>query len=529
MAKSYDIIVVGSGNAGLCAAISAAESLSAGGKVLLIDKCPENYAGGNGWYTPGRMRARHNGSHDLLTLVTNLDPDSVSIDAYTAEDFHADLYRTTSGRYERGIGNVLVEYSASVLRWMAQHGVRFRLDVDPAAPIGPDGKRILPPSTYITTVDGGRGLISDLLTACGRLGVEIQYRTSAREIVLDESGAFQSLIVERLPPATEAQTVKEGSTAEETISAHAVILAAGGYEASTRLLTEHHGPGFASAAVRGTPYNNGEVLEMVLKPPIYGKRTGDWDTVHCSVWDADAPLAGGDRTRLADYVKCDFAPGITMNVKGQRFFDEGLDTKLKIYSRFARAIAGQPGGIAFQVWDAKAAGKLTLKEYGGSSEKGRIRGNSLRELAECCAEKGLEDIEQFVKTVEEYNAPCHGNLKDERGKEVNFSEKDGLNTGNSLAIPKSNWAMPLDQAPFEAYRVRCGITFTFGGVAIDPETAGLLSDRTGMSVPGIFCCGEMVGGLFYGGQANGSGLTAGALFGRVAGRSAADHVRSRTG
>jgi succinate dehydrogenase/fumarate reductase flavoprotein subunit len=206
-----------------------------------------------------------------------------------------------------------------------------------------------------------------------------------------------------------------------------------------------------------------------------------------------------------------------------RFFDEGSDIRNYTYAKFGRAILAQPKGTAFQIWDSKGIPWLREEEYRDEIVT-RIYGSSLEELAQTLADSyGLENPANFLETVKEYNDAVYKHRKENSGLKYDPAVRDGLSTqslSKSLKVPKSNWALPVDQGPFMAVKVGCGVTFTFGGLAVDPKTAGVIS-VSGRVIPGIFAAGEMVGGLFYENYPGGSGLTSGAVFGRKAGIGAA--------
>jgi succinate dehydrogenase/fumarate reductase flavoprotein subunit len=207
-----------------------------------------------------------------------------------------------------------------------------------------------------------------------------------------------------------------------------------------------------------------------------------------------------------------------VNVDGERFVDEGADMRNYTYAMIGRKILQQAGQVAFQVWDSRTIPWLRGEEYRGEIVR-HLKGETLEELAGVCAEVGLVNKERFLATVEEYNRAVGPGKWDP-------AVKDGLCT-RGLAIPKSNWALPIDRAPFLAVRVTSGITFTFGGLAVNPETAAVISEATGAEVPGLYCVGEMLGGIFHDNYPGGSGLTSGAVFGRRAGRAAAESVGAR--
>lgn len=256
---------------------------------------------------------------------------------------------------------------------------------------------------------------------------------------------------------------------------------------------------------------------------IGAKVGGDWAGCHSTCWDANAPAEAGDRELSNQFTKSGYPLGIMVNIYGQRFVDEGKDFRNYTYAEFGRQILLQPEGCAFQVWGADMVAFLRKEEYGdGIVEK--IFARSIEELTDKLLEKGLKDRESFLKTVHNYNMAVQNHRAEHPDLGWDPTVKDGLSTQSttiSLEIPKSNWAVPIDLGPFLAVKVACGITFTFGGLSIDPDTAGVLSRETDAPIKGLFCTGEMVGGLYYNNYPGGSGLTAGTVFGRKAGREAA--------
>jgi succinate dehydrogenase/fumarate reductase flavoprotein subunit len=215
-----------------------------------------------------------------------------------------------------------------------------------------------------------------------------------------------------------------------------------------------------------------------------------------------------------------------LNVDGARFVDEGVDLRNYTYAKFGRAILQQPEHLAFQVWDSRTSGWLRSEEYREERVE-RITANTLEELADKCAERGLRNKAAFIDTVHEYNEAVYAHRRENPNVKWDPAIRDGLSTQSStkkLALAKSNWALPLDKGPYVAVKVTCGVTFTFGGVKVDPQTAQLMHGLTGSPVPNIYVAGEMVGGLFYSNYPGGSGLTSGAVFGAKAGKEAAKSV-----
>ena len=512
-----DVIVVGGGNAGFSAAVSAAQSRA--GRVLLIEKCPKEWAGGNSYFTAGAMRTAHSGLKDLLPLVNNVDAEIASLidlGPYTRDDFLSDMARVTHGQYDRELGRTLVEESNDAIKWLAKNGVRFQLSFNRQA-YKVDGRFKFWGGLCLKTEDGGRGLIQDHQNAAARHGVTVLYQTAAEKINLDTStGAFKSLLANRAGNRI-------------TVHAEALILAAGGFESNPRMRAQYLGPGWDLAHVRGTPYNTGECLEMAIRD-ISAKQTGQWSGCHSVAWDANSPQNSGDREVSNEFTKSGYPLGVTINNQGTRFFDEGSDIRNYTYAKFGRAILAQPQGVAFQVWDSQGIPWLRDEEYRDEIVE-KIHGDSIEELAQKCASKGLENPRQFVETIRAYNAAVHAHRQENLDLKWDPAVRDGLSTQSSktsLAVPKSNWALPLNQGPYLAVKVGCGVTFTFGGLAVDHKTSGVISNLTGEAIPGVFCAGEMLGGLFYENYPGGSGLTSGAVFGRKAGSRAAAMVKKDT-
>lgn len=524
--EEWDVLVVGSGNAGFSAAISAAETLSqrstAKPRVLLIDKCPASWAGGNSYFTAGAFRTVHHGLDDVLPLVNNVDSalaQKIDLKPYTTDDFHNDLHRVTDGRYDRALGAALVDESNDTVKWLAKHGVRFQLSFNRQA-YEIDGRFVFWGGLCLKTEDGGKGLIEDHQRAAQKAGVEVRYEMAAHKIVTSpRTGQFEAL------------EVVSGDGSSSNLRAQAIILAAGGFEANPRMRAQYLGHGWDLGHVRGTPYNTGETLDMAIRD-LRAKQAGHWSGCHSVAWDADSPADTGDRETSNEFTKSGYPLGITINRAGERFFDEGSDIRNYTYAKFGKAILAQPGGVAFQLWDSQGIPWLRSEEYRDEIVR-KTYGETIEELATKLEKsEGLESARKFVDTVNEYNeaVACH---RQEKG-EVKWdpSIKDGLSTqslSKALRIPKSNWALPLTSGPFMAIKVCCGVTFTFGGLAVDPNTSAVISNATGKAIPGVFCAGEMVGGLFYENYPGGSGLTSGATFGRRAGIEAAALVKTLNG
>jgi len=282
-----------------------------------------------------------------------------------------------------------------------------------------------------------------------------------------------------------------------------VVLAAGGFQANPEWRTRYLGPGWELAKVRGTRFNTGDAIRMALDAGAAA--TGNWSGCHAVAWERNAPefgdLAVGDQ-----FQKHSYPWGVYLNAQGRRFVDEGADFRNYTYAKYGRVILSQPLQFAWQIFDAKV--KNQLRDEYRIRQVTKVVANSLEELV-----KKLDDVDsdQALEELRAYNAAVRRDIP------FNPNVKDGRRT-EGLAINKSNWANPLDTPPFEAYAVTCGITFTFGGLKIDKHAQVMSSD--GEPIPGLYAAGELVGGIFWFNYPGGSGLTNGAVFGRIAGENA---------
>ncbi|KDR82693.1 hypothetical protein GALMADRAFT_263149 [Galerina marginata CBS 339.88] len=506
----FDCIVVGSGHAGSCAALAAVDAGCK--KVLMIDKCPEAWMGGNGYFTAGAHRTVHDGLKDLLSLLATPPPanevERIDVDPYTDADFVADIQRLGSGRADVELVDALVHNSRDAIGWLRERvGVEFTLSFNRQA-YEVDGRMKFWGGMALSVKEGGKGLIRSHRKALTEAGVKVWFEARAVELTMESRSvgeAISGIVVER-----DGQKL--------VIKTRSVVLAAGGFEASREMRIKYLGEEWGNAKVRGTPYNTGDGFELARS--VGARMAGDWKGCHSTAWDANASSEGGERELTNQYTKSGYPLGIMVNMDGRRFVDEGEDFRNYTYAKFGRAILQQSGGCAFQIWDGKVLNHLRKEEYGDDVVK-KAWAASIEELADKLggSEWGLENKGQFVETVREFNDAVRKGVAP--GHEWNPATKDGLST-QELAIPKTNWALTIDTPALMAVKVACGITFTFGGLAIDARTAGVVSAASGKVIPGLFCTGEMVGGLFYGNYPGGSGLTAGAVFGRKAGNAAGE-------
>ena len=484
----YDVIVVGGGNAALCAAISAADE---GAKVLLLERAPEEERGGNSSYTEGLMRFVYNGSEDIFALSPDLSEEEKKSDfgAYTEDKFFDDMARITQNRTDPDLCEILVRSSNATMHWMKDKGVRW-LPQFGRQSFKVDGKFTFWGGATLAAVGGGPGLVQTLYKAAEKAGVTILYNAWAKSLIQSDAGVHG--VVVKL----------DGVTRE--FHAGSVVLACGGFEANAAWRARHLGPGWDLAKVRGSKYNTGDGLQMAMD--IGAQPAGHWSGCHSVGWERYASDFG-DPSTIDDYERDNYPFSIMINADGKRFVDEGADIRNYTYAKYGRIILQQPMQFAWQLFDSSVLHYLR-PEY-KSKHVTKVQANSIEELVE-----KLDDVNkpELLKTIREFNAAVK--------RDVPFSPnvKDGRGTVG-LELPKSNWAIPLENPPFEAYAVTCGITFTFGGLRITNDAQ--VVDTNHRPIPGLYAAGEMVGALFYFNYPGATGLMSGAVFGRIAGRNAA--------
>ena len=437
---SADIVVVGAGNAALCAAIAAAE---AGSDVIVLEAASCDERGGNSRFTAGAMRIVYNGVEELREIIPDLnDADLKKTDfgKYTFDDYFDDMVRTTKCRADPDLVELLIKNSFETVKWMRNQGVRFQPSYGRQA-FEVDGKFKFWGGLAIETWGGGVGLMGSLFERAEELGVRIVYEARATELRIN-NGRIEGVLVNF-----------KGNAVIEVV-AKSVVLASGGFEANAEMRARYLGPGWDLAKVRGTRHNMGEGITMALA--IGASPSGNWSGCHAVGWDMNAPefgnLAVGD-----GFQKHSYPFGIMVNAHGNRFLDEGADFRNFTYAKYGREILAQPGNFAWQIFDARVS-HLLRDEY-RIREVTRVEAGSISVLAD-----KLEGVNKdtFLKTVTEFNnaildeIPFHPNVKDGRATK-------------GLSIEKSNWSNRLDTPPFEAYCVTCGVTFTFGGLRIDNQ------------------------------------------------------------
>ncbi|MDP7392059.1 MAG: FAD-dependent tricarballylate dehydrogenase TcuA, partial [Alphaproteobacteria bacterium] len=347
----------------------------------------------------------------------------------------------------------------------------------------------------VETWGGGPGLVETELELAKKAGIDVLFETRVLSLLYDDE-------------KVSGVKVKEKGKVRE-ISAKAVVLASGGFEANAEMRTRYLGPGWELAKVRGTKYNTGDGIRMALD--IGAMPYGNWSGCHSVGWDFNAPPYG-DLEVGDNFQKHSYPLGIIVNADGKRFVDEGADFRNYTYAKYGGEILKQPNQLAWQVFDQKVVDKLRDEYHIRQITK--VTANTIEELS-----TKLEGVnpQQFVQTVEDFNNAVMD--------DVHFDPTvlDGRGT-KGLDVPKSNWANKLDEPPYEAYQITCGITFTFGGLRVDPSS-GQVMDVDMHPIPGLYAAGEMVGGLFFFNYPGGTGLTSGAVFGRMAGTSAGEAAK----
>jgi tricarballylate dehydrogenase len=487
MAEQWDVVVVGGGNAGFSAAQAARQR---GARVLLLEKAPREWAGGNSYFTAGAVRLSHGGLADLSALIEDGDERlaRTDLDPYSSSDFLADLDRVTRGRADRELAEILVGESRDTMAWLRELGLRFELMYHRQA-YEVDGRFRFWGGLALGVVGGGKGMIAAHLAAAESAGVHVRFGARVIGLVSGDRGEVCGVLV-------------AGEHGTQRIDAGSVVLTSGGFEANPQMRAAYLGPGWDLALVRGTPYNTGDGIRMALDAGAMP--FGHWSGCHAVAWDAGAAPTG-DRELTNQLTRGGYPFGVVVNTDGRRFVDEGADFRNYTYAKYGAEILRQPGGTAVQVFDAKVEHLLRPEEYRAPGTT-RAASDTLDGLAK---ELGIDEA-QFLRTIGEFNASVTGDTFDP-------TVKDGRRT-EGVAPAKSNWAQPIDTPPFQAFPVTCGITFTFGGLRID--TSARVLDTAGAPIAGLYAAGELVGGLFYVNYPGGSGLTAGSVFGRRAGHAA---------
>ncbi|MEJ8813279.1 FAD-dependent tricarballylate dehydrogenase TcuA [Variovorax ureilyticus] len=459
-----DVLVVGGGNAALCAALMARE---AGASVLLLEASPREWRGGNSQHTRN-LRCMHEAPQDVL------------VDAYPEEEYWQDLLKVTGGLTDERLARIAIRASSCCRDWMRTHGVHFQPPLSGALHVA---------RTNAFFMGGGKALVNAYFRSAEKLGVQIRYDTPVVSVELD-GDRFVAVL----------------TAGGERIEARSCVLAAGGFESNREWLSEAWGVNergerpAENFLIRGTRFNEGVLLKALIDAGA--DSIGDPTQAHMVAIDARAPLYDGGICTRIDCVSL----GVVVNREAKRFYDEGEDFWPKRYAIWGRLVAQQPGQIGYSIIDRKAIGRFMPPVFPGTVA------DSLPELAR---KLGLPEA-AFVETINAYNAACRGGTFDHTALDDCHTE--------GLAPAKTHWARPIDTPPFYGYPLRPGVTFTYLGLRVNEESAVHFGGRPS---PNLFVAGEMMAGNVLGkGYTAGVGMAIGTAFGRIAGTQAAKAAKA---
>jgi tricarballylate dehydrogenase len=463
LTRKFDVLVIGGGNAALCAAISARR---AGASVLVLEGAPKFYRGGNTRHTRN-MRCAHDAATEILT------------GPYTEDEFWNDLLLVTGGQTDEELAKFMIAESKDILGWIVEQGVRWQPSLGGTLSLG---------RTNSFFLGGGRAMLNALYLTADQLGVDIVYDAEVTDLRI-EHGMFLSA------------ELKRPINGKTEVRASTLVAAAGGFEANIEWLKEYWGEAADNFLIRGTPYNRGAILKLLLAKGV--QEIGDPTQCHAVAIDARAPkFDGGIITRHDSVVF-----GIVVNKLAQRFYDEGEDIWPKRYAIWGRLVAAQPGQIAYIIFDSTVVTSFMPTLFPP------IAGQTITELA-----GKLElDAAALEKTIIEFNAAVRPGIFD-------HTILDDCRT-DGVTPAKTHWARKIETPPYLAYPVRPGITFTYLGTRVNKQSRMLMQD--GKPSANMFAAGEIMAGNVLGkGYAAGIGMTIGSVFGRVAGREAAKNARN---
>jgi len=461
--ETYDIVIVGCGMAGLAAGLRAS---GLGQSVGILEKSPKEHRGGHTRFTE---------SFRIPTADIDLDAE-FNVEDYSSSDFYSDIMAVTNYRADGELAERVANDSAETFEWLTD----LRIEWEYRAPH--------PGYTAGRVWLDGKEFVEELVDRLEERGVDIHYKAEARDIVRDDDGEVSGV---------EARV----DGIRTLFEASGVILAAGDYGSSKEKRTRYYGPGYGNMKVRGSRYNTGEAIEATVD--VGAKTDGEWGDAHMAIIDAGSADVEGGITRIDGYQY-----GVMINHNGERFIDEGEDSRAHTYAKFGRRIFEQPYHEAFIIVDPK-----TVDDVAHMGPSRPVTGDSIESLAN---RLNIENVDRTVETIERFNEACDPG-------EYKPDELDG-NRATGIEPMKSNWALPIDDPPFTGYPVTGGMTFGFGGVAITPDAEVL--DTRDEPIPGLFAAGNATGGLFYNNYPGGTGLTNAAVFGKIAAETAVSYTES---
>ena len=485
-----DVIIVGTGNAGFAAAVSASEN---GAKVLMLEKASEDYMGGNSALTI-HMRFAYNSFSDLLPLVKDdkqtynklynkkLQELSEVVTEYTESDYLKDIMNVTSGKSDKILSKELVTNSLPTIKWMNKLGHLWSPTFDN------------PTSANVVSFNGkGYGLMQRWKNIALNKGVNIKYNHQVIDLIKNNEDKISGVV---------AKTNNEN----KIYYANSVILACGSFESNAQMRAKYLGEQWRNIKLRGIPNNTGEGLEMAISHGAIPY--DDWSTCHASPQDINRPnydLPGENKS--GDYWSRYAYPfSIMVNINGNRFIDEGETWRGLTYAKTGKAILEQKNNMAFQLFDSKHVKAGVLKKYKNPT---KYQAGTLIDIANKIK---ITDKENFINNINTFNkAVQSGNY--------NPHKLDGKKVKN-IFPSRSNWALPLDNPPYLAYPVICGMTFCYGG--LKTSINGELINKNGDIINGLYAVGEMLGGLWHNNYPSGGGMMAGAVFGKNAGKHASN-------
>ena len=458
--ESPDVLVIGGGNAALCAAITAAEM---GAQVLILEAAPKPYRGGNSRHTRN-FRCMHDAPLGPLE------------GAYSEEEYLTDLLKVTDGKTDEGLARMVIRASTECLSWMEARGVRFQPALSGTLSLS---------RTNAFFLGGGKSLVNAYYRTAEALGVQVRYEAKVTHLELDEDQVV----------GVDYQC--KGET--HRVTPKSIVVASGGFQADIDWMARAWGPSARNFLIRGTPYNRGEVLADLLDQGL--EQVGAPDQCHAVAIDGRAPKFDGGIVTRVDCVPF----SVVVNKHGDRFYDEGEDVWPKRYAIWGRLVAAQPDQVAYSIIDSKSIDLFMSTVYPP------IQSDTLRGVVE---QLGLP-VENTLQTVEAFNAACGASAA------FTHTELDGLAT-TGITPPKTNWARPLDTPPFFGYSVRPGVTFTYLGLKVDERAQCAIGNRpvTNLWAAGETMAGSILGQGYLGGF----GMTIGTVFGRIAGAEAVRHA-----